>query len=550
MSGFEELGLNEALVANAREAGFDAPSALQRSVIPVLRRGGNAIIRASSGSGVTAAYALAVLDQFNGADATRALIIVPTADRAERVASVIARLAFGTNTRVVALTSAWSPAEQAAIVVASAEKLLAAVEESQIKLDEIESVVVEGASAAIKLAGEPAFDRLFTSLTKEGQRVFVSSELTDAVRKFAESHARKAIHFPARAAVEDGAQRAEPARVVKYVVASDFRKADQVARFARALGKPITLLCRSTQSARNAEKDLQGRGFDVRASTFDKFERTTRQGAVVAYDVPFSADQITDNLGTGDLIVGVRSELAHMKNVAEEANVRLEPVAMPAYEPDSLNAFRNEIRRAAREEDLEAQLLVLAPLFGEFSAEEVAAAAAALLRARRPAKADAAAGAGAKPGVKTWARLFLSIGERDGIRPGDVVGAITGESGISGDEVGKVEIRDTFSVVEVVSGVADRVIQALNGTTMKNRALRVDYDRKTAAGPGRGGRPQSGNRPQGGGNRPPGPGGRPQGGGSRPQGGGSRPQGGGGRPQGGGGRSPAGRPRSPIRRDH
>jgi ATP-dependent RNA helicase DeaD len=547
MSGFEELGLDEALIANAREAGFDAPSSLQRSVIPVLRRGGNAIIRASSGSGVTAAYAMALLDQFKGADGTRALVIVPTADRAERVASVIARLAFGTKTRVAALTSAWSPAEQAAIVVASAEKLLAAVEESQIKLAEIESVVVEGASAAIQLAGEPAFDKLFTSLTQEGQRVFVSSELTDAVRKFAESHARKAINFPARPAVEEGTAPAQAGVTLKYVVASDSNKADQVARFARGHGKRITLLCRSAQSARDAGKELQSRGFDVRVTTFDEFERTTRQGAVVAYDVPFSADQITEHLRTGDVIVAVRSELPHMKSVAAEANVRLEAASLPAYETDSLNAFRNEIRRAAHEEDLEAQLLVLDPLFKEFSAEEIAAAAAALLRARRPAKAEAAAGS--KPGVKSWARLFLSIGERDGVRPGDVVGAITGESGINGDDVGKVEIRDTFSVVEVVSGVADRVIQALNGTTMKNRALRVDYDRKTAAGPSRGGRPGGeGGRPQGGAGRPPRGGNRPQG--NRPQSGGNRPQSGGNRPQGGGGRAPVGRPRSPIRRDH
>ena len=76
------------------------------------------------------------------------------------------------------------------------------------------------------------------------------------------------------------------------------------------------------------------------------------------------------------------------------------------------------------------------------------------------------------------------------MRPADIVGAITGEAGIRGDEVGKVEIRDTFSVVEVVNSAADRVIRTLNGTTMKNRSLRVDYDRKTAAGGSRAGRPK------------------------------------------------------------
>ena len=84
MAGFDELGLREELVASARDAGFDVPSGLQKSIIPVLRRGGNAIVRASSGSGITTAYGLSLLDKFADEEGTRALVIVPTADRAER----------------------------------------------------------------------------------------------------------------------------------------------------------------------------------------------------------------------------------------------------------------------------------------------------------------------------------------------------------------------------------------------------------------------------------------------------------------------------------
>jgi ATP-dependent RNA helicase DeaD len=63
--------------------------------------------------------------------------------------------------------------------------------------------------------------------------------------------------------------------------------------------------------------------------------------------------------------------------------------------------------------------------------------------------------------------------------------------------VGRVDIRESFAVVEVASAVAERVIRALNGTTMRGRSLRVDFDRKNAGGPAREGRP-----PRGGGDRP------------------------------------------------
>src|SRR5687767_11645627 len=113
MADFSELGLREELSTNARDAGFDAPSALQRSVVPVLRRGGNAIIHAGSGSGITTAYALALLDRFAGEAGTRALVIVATADRADRVAGTIAGLAHGTGARVAALTTGWAAADSA-----------------------------------------------------------------------------------------------------------------------------------------------------------------------------------------------------------------------------------------------------------------------------------------------------------------------------------------------------------------------------------------------------------------------------------------------------
>jgi ATP-dependent RNA helicase DeaD len=98
--------------------------------------------------------------------------------------------------------------------------------------------------------------------------------------------------------------------------------------------------------------------------------------------------------------------------------------------------------------------------------------------------------AGAPP--TTYARLFVSVGKRDGARPGDLVGAIAGESGIPGGKIGRIEIRDTFSIVEVEADVAERVVRAVNGTTIKGRAARVDYDRDRVAPP----RPSGARRPR------------------------------------------------------
>jgi ATP-dependent RNA helicase DeaD len=81
------------------------------------------------------------------------------------------------------------------------------------------------------------------------------------------------------------------------------------------------------------------------------------------------------------------------------------------------------------------------------------------------------------PPPSAFARLYVGVGNRDGVRPGDLVGAIAGEANIPGAQVGRIDIRDSFSVVEVHADVAEQVIRAVNGTTLKGRSVRVDYDR-------------------------------------------------------------------------
>jgi len=75
-------------------------------------------------------------------------------------------------------------------------------------------------------------------------------------------------------------------------------------------------------------------------------------------------------------------------------------------------------------------------------------------------------------------RIFVGAGRQNGIRPKDLVGAITGEAGIRGNEIGEIEIADRFSLVEVNAEVADRVIDALRNTTVKGKRVSARRDQK------------------------------------------------------------------------
>jgi ATP-dependent RNA helicase DeaD len=78
-------------------------------------------------------------------------------------------------------------------------------------------------------------------------------------------------------------------------------------------------------------------------------------------------------------------------------------------------------------------------------------------------------------------RVFLGVGRSVGIRPQDLVGAITGESHLGGRDIGAIEIADRFSLVEVPESAADDVIAALRHTTIKGKKPTVRRERATTS---------------------------------------------------------------------
>src|SRR5438552_17436432 len=101
----------------------------------------------------------------------------------------------------------------------------------------------------------------------------------------------------------------------------------------------------------------------------------------------------------------------------------------------------------------------------------------------KPHDADSSRG-----GVTGMTRLFMTVGTRDGVKVGDLMGIIAGEGGIPGDHVGKIDLRESHALVEIAEADAAGVIARVNGSMIKGRrvVVRAERDRdereKAAAG--------------------------------------------------------------------
>jgi ATP-dependent RNA helicase DeaD len=137
------------------------------------------------------------------------------------------------------------------------------------------------------------------------------------------------------------------------------------------------------------------------------------------------------------------------------------------------DAMRASLRDVLTSGDVRREILALEPLLAEFDGIEIAAAALRLLEQQRPERPVQAAVAAVTPMQK----LFLNIGEKDGVRAQEIVKMIATEAGIPGSQIGRIEVRDTHSIVEVAVAVAEMVVTKIASATVRGRKVQARVDK-------------------------------------------------------------------------
>ena len=122
------------------------------------------------------------------------------------------------------------------------------------------------------------------------------------------------------------------------------------------------------------------------------------------------------------------------------------------------------------------ELALLAPLFERFDPAEVAAALLAMLGDEARGTGEGVA-SNSTPAASGPVRVFVNVGTKDRASAKDLVGALIKEVKIDKGDIGRIDVRETFSVVDVAPGVADRVVRDLSGVTIRGRRVMARLDR-------------------------------------------------------------------------
>jgi ATP-dependent RNA helicase DeaD len=504
VDSFEDLGVAPELVEALTSEGIEVPTPIQAAAVPLLRKGNNLVLAAGPGSGLLAAWIVPLLERV-AADEPVTRIVVLTADRetASGLAESIARLARDTQHTVASLGGAWALPSRANILVGTPSDVLDAARHGTVALQATEALVVDQAQAIERLSGLGPLEEILQFLPAGTQRVLSALPVTPAVADFVERHLKRTVTVPTAHDPATTTRRG----TVRYRVASepvDELLAQVVDQLFTDGARHALVFCRSEDRAADIGDRLTLRGYvagapgDVEVPVWlgvDPLEARnaieSRDGVVVvSADVPADPDTLDRRHGISDggIVLPLAREVAHLRDVARRTGytlIPLPPSAVPGE--DEVLRLHATLEGAMESHDIAPYLFALGPLFERRDPAEVAAAAVALLRRKdapvertidRPSASTPVEGA-----APAWAKLFVSVGSRDGLVPGDLLGAVTGEAGVRGDAVGRIDIKESHTVIEVHDAVARQVIKALNGTTIRGRAVRADFDRPRRGAP-------------------------------------------------------------------
>jgi ATP-dependent RNA helicase DeaD len=527
MTTFEDLGLPIELVEGLLAEGAEAPTRLQSDAIPVLMRGNPAVLAAGPGAGTLWAWAAPVLAGIvDDATPGSVLVLVRSPAMADALAESVGRLAAAAGLRVVGEGDPWVLPELAHVHVLSAAGAAGRLGRSALDLDRVRTVVVDAGSTEDALA--PA-SRVLEALEHDVRKVLVALPLGDAVDDFVGRHMKKAVHIPPRPASGTDAGGVQRGSIEVVEVTGD-RDAAAVREIARRLATTdhVAVFTRSEDAAADLGDRLFVHGIAVgrpgepdvpvwlvvdALAAREELRAVEAPWVALSHDVPADEDELDRrHSGSRSVVLARPRELPHLGVIAGRAGYDLVPAEAPPEPGSGIDDTLAALEAALEGEDTAAYLALLEPAFRRFGTARVAAAAVALLRSSRPSMAagpatavssasgtsesqrsSRAAPAGASG---EFTMLFVSLGSRDGMRVGDLVGAIIGETGIDSDSIGKIDLRENFSRVEISTGQVDRVISSMNGTTIRGRSVRVDLDRSERGGGRSSGPPRGGRRPR------------------------------------------------------
>lgn len=453
-SSFSSLPLSAPQLANLAQLGYEHMTPIQAASLPIILAGHDLIAQAKTGSGKTAAFGLGILQTLNPAwFGLQALVLCPTRELAEQVATELRRLARANgNIKVLTLTGGTairpqleSLAHGAHIIVGTPGRLLDHMARNSIDFSGLRTLVLDEADRMVDMGFFNDIAEIADACPTKRQTLLFSATYPDSIR----DDAARFLHDPQEVRIEAQHDAGKIAQHF-FEVSPDGRLA-AVAQLLHHYGPSSTLaFCNTKAQCRDLVAYLQAQGFSALALHGD-LEQRDRDDILIQF-----ANQSCSVLVATD----VAARGLDIPSLQAVINVEL------TRDPE---VHVHRIGRTARGQETGLALSLCTPA-EQHAARQIEAYQGQPLRWSELRRLKPAAG---KPLRAPMATLLILAGKKEKLRPGDLLGALTGDGGLTREQIGKINISDQVSHVALSRQIAKRVLPHLSAIAIKGKRYRM-----------------------------------------------------------------------------
>ncbi len=453
-TAFSSLPLGAKFLANLESLDYKAMTPIQAQSLPAILNGKDVLAQAKTGSGKTAVFGIGLLNQLEAQTyLTQGLVLCPTRELADQVGKELRRLARPiANTKILTLCGGTPMGPQLAsldhhphIAVGTPGRLLKHLQKGSLKLDSLKTLVLDEADRMLDMGFYDDIIDIISYTPKQRQTLLFSATYPDEIKNISKS----IQHDPIDIRV-DSLHDNKKIKQVFYEIKKGDRTKTLVALLQHYRPASSVVFCNRRQQVKELAEELWQQGFHALALHGD-LEQKDRDEVLVRFtskssSILVATDVAARGLDIKDLSAVINFELSqdpeiHIHRIGRTGRAGNEGLAISLFmvsETPRLNAIE------------------------EYQDRPVSIEKTSALKSRENFKLS-----------PPMVALRINGGRKNKIRAGDILGALTANTGLPGKQIGKIDLFDTVAYVAVDRPIAKQALKILVEGKIKGRKYRV-----------------------------------------------------------------------------
>ncbi|AOM83122.1 DEAD/DEAH box helicase [Salisediminibacterium beveridgei] len=505
MMKFEEFNISKNVLRAIKEMGFEAPSPIQEKVIPTLLEGKDLVGQAQTGTGKTAAFGIPILEKLTRTKNVQAIILTPTRELAIQVAGELQKLSRFQKVQTLPVYGGQSIGQQIKqlkrgvdIVVGTPGRVLDHINRKTLDLSKIHTFVLDEADEMLDMGFIEDIEKIIQVSSEERQTLLFSATIPPAIRKLS----NKYMNNPEQVTISKSEVTAPLINQMYYKVLEK-NKLDSLCRLIDSENTDLGIIfCRTKKGVSELAEALQARGYradglhgDLTQSQRDMVMKKFRESAidfliatdvaargidvqnvshVINYDIPQDPESYVHRIGrTGRagregvaLTLVTPREMKHLRSIEHEIKMKIPSQNLPSVEEvieKQQDLWKSQvIDLIENDEGVSNYDAIVTDLLDTYAPDKVVTALMKLAFYSHEEKiAKESYNFGETGAQKGMTRFFINVGRNVDMTPKKLVDEVAKLVGISPKAVGKIDIFENFTFIEVPEEVAPFVYEGL-----------------------------------------------------------------------------------------